>query len=86
LQKDGFLLSFAKNSEVSYSPSRILGFKQESKKASSSDPEVGKQQLICLNQYQLLTFEKETIIYMWSLEGKKSSQVLINMILSRKTI
>lgn len=62
-----------------------LGFKVSSKKASSSDPEVGKRQFFCLNQYQLLTFEKETHIYTWSLEGKGSSQVLINMILSRRT-
>jgi len=71
LQKDRFLLSFAKNSEVSYSPSCILGFKQESKKASSSDPEVGKQQLICLNQYQLLRFEKRNNHLYVVLGGKK---------------
>lgn len=85
LQKDGFLSSFAEISDVGYSPSCNLGFKVSSKKASSSDPEVGKRQFFCLNQYQLLTFEKETHIYTWSLEGKKSSQVLINMILSRRT-
>ena len=62
---------------------RVQGFKQESKQLWSWS---WQTTVDCLNQYQLLTFEKETIICMWSLEGKKSFQILISMILSRKTI